>query len=423
MLNYSIWVYTPDNSHRFGDMWNTEDLSIWSADDAARNARRRGAKPYRTASQHYQYCGKRIGPIASRVDREGTPASQAENGSLVSRPSTLGADGGPAASMTTLLLPAQSTISLLASESPFDDKDDKPATVSYIEINDGARALPAFVRPFPIATVGVPTNINFDVQTSEFSLTIEVRHDDVRPDANVSTEIFVPLVHYAAAPRSVARAAREDPDVTDANDATIDPTSDLTASIGSSTLSGDRLPPPDDGGDELDKPVREMTDQQASAMMAPGSLDLDVQVTAGTWSNDGQWLKWSYPVPKSAADGVFTYTMRIVRKSGPIVTWQSQYGQAAPTPWRTLVRSYELDRRLTYNAVRLLPLYRILTNLYCTLDCRLRHDPSSRCSMDSTGGAWTSASRSRRNPSSDSRTRVSQPPRSPMSTIWQNVSP
>jgi hypothetical protein len=37
-LNWTIWTYCPDSSHMWGDGWNMEDLSLWSQDDAKKNA-------------------------------------------------------------------------------------------------------------------------------------------------------------------------------------------------------------------------------------------------------------------------------------------------------------------------------------------------------------------------------------------------
>ncbi|KAG8725249.1 hypothetical protein FRC12_004043 [Ceratobasidium sp. 428] len=34
VLSWTLWNYTPDNTHEWGDGWNLEDFSIWSPDDA-----------------------------------------------------------------------------------------------------------------------------------------------------------------------------------------------------------------------------------------------------------------------------------------------------------------------------------------------------------------------------------------------------
>ena len=32
LVNVTLWNYTPDNTHKLGDKWNEEDLSIYSRD-------------------------------------------------------------------------------------------------------------------------------------------------------------------------------------------------------------------------------------------------------------------------------------------------------------------------------------------------------------------------------------------------------
>ena len=36
LFNYTMWTYNPENSHTWGENWNGEDLSLWSADDVKR---------------------------------------------------------------------------------------------------------------------------------------------------------------------------------------------------------------------------------------------------------------------------------------------------------------------------------------------------------------------------------------------------
>ncbi|CAM0140358.1 hypothetical protein VKS41_007012 [Umbelopsis sp. WA50703] len=39
LLNYTLWTYLPDNSAKWGDLWNGEDMSLWQAAGDGSNAR------------------------------------------------------------------------------------------------------------------------------------------------------------------------------------------------------------------------------------------------------------------------------------------------------------------------------------------------------------------------------------------------
>ncbi|KWU46567.1 glycoside hydrolase, partial [Rhodotorula sp. JG-1b] len=147
IMNYTTWCYCPDNCHEWGDLWNGEDLSVWSPDDILRPA---GSVP-----------------STANSSRSASPSSQKGKG-------------------------------LLGDDDDDDDTKTPPSDPEHpINLNDGARALPAFVRPYPLKSVGTPVNIEFDIRTSKFKLEIEVEADDVA-DADLPTEIYVPLSHYAA---------------------------------------------------------------------------------------------------------------------------------------------------------------------------------------------------------------------------------
>lgn len=66
-LSFVWWNYTPENSHRRGDGWNGEDLSIFCADDP-RDAQRAGGRGISALVRPYlaQCDGK---PLAQRFDR------------------------------------------------------------------------------------------------------------------------------------------------------------------------------------------------------------------------------------------------------------------------------------------------------------------------------------------------------------------
>ena len=99
LLHATIWNYTPDNTNLHGDLWNEEDLSIFSR------------------------------------DQQSNPA----------------------------------------------------------DINSGARAPAAFIRPYPVSTAGEPVSLSFQMRRARFEF-----HFKGDPAVDAPTEIFVPQFHYGS---------------------------------------------------------------------------------------------------------------------------------------------------------------------------------------------------------------------------------
>ncbi|QRN82755.1 cellulase family glycosylhydrolase [Chloroflexota bacterium] len=99
LLHATLWNYTPDNSNAHGDLWNEEDLSIFSRDQQT----------------------------------------------------------------------------------------------NPMDINSGARAPAAFIRPYPLATAGEPLAFSFDMRSKHFKFSFLGDEQLTAP-----TEIFVPEYHYDA---------------------------------------------------------------------------------------------------------------------------------------------------------------------------------------------------------------------------------
>lgn len=97
LLHATLWNYTPDNTNAHGDLWNDEDLSIFS-------------------------CDQQSDPV---------------------------------------------------------------------DINSGARATQAFIRPYPIATAGEPLHLRFKLRRAKFEY--RFRGD---PDVAAPTVVYVPNFHY-----------------------------------------------------------------------------------------------------------------------------------------------------------------------------------------------------------------------------------
>jgi len=141
-LNFTLWTYVPDNSHEWGDLWNGEDLSLWSRDDLE--------KP-----------------------------SEIDSAQIASTTSS-----------TTLTSPT-------TPKSSFTPSSIASGAFSSSLIMDGARAIDAICRPYCIAMVGQPLRADFDFYTSDFKLTIRVSAEDAVPEG-VATEVYLPFIHYAA---------------------------------------------------------------------------------------------------------------------------------------------------------------------------------------------------------------------------------
>ncbi|KAI6110307.1 glycoside hydrolase family 5 protein [Pisolithus croceorrhizus] len=133
-LNYTVWTYCTDSTHRWSDGWNMEDLSLWSSDDLA--------------------C--RIGsPTSTDVTMNGGVGMMT-----------------PAHASTATLATLRSASLPYASVS-------EPAHVRLAFLRDGARAVKAFCRPWPVSTVGVPSTIEFDIGKATVKILVTVRAGDM----------------------------------------------------------------------------------------------------------------------------------------------------------------------------------------------------------------------------------------------------
>jgi hypothetical protein len=178
-LSWTVWTYCSDSSHPWGDGWNMEDLSLWCSDDL------------------------RAGE-ADRVPALRIP-SKTSIGSLAP---------ARASSLTISTLPAYSAPYASSSTSVEEGEASQYESASLLSfLTNGARAVRAFCRPWPIAVVGTPTNIQFDISKATFRLTLKVNAEDIPVDDDddlvpgkeglckgnsLPTEIFLPLVHFAS---------------------------------------------------------------------------------------------------------------------------------------------------------------------------------------------------------------------------------
>lgn len=230
---------------------NGEDLSLWSADDLEKPSELR---------------------LSSAADTNNIPRDDSQHAlSLASTTSTL-----VGSSLSPKSISAGSFPSSL--------------------ILDGARAIEAICRPFPIAMVGRPERVDFDIYTSAFNLEIRVGPSDASGGGGANadggnkdgrvTEVYLPFVHFAACPDSTSNGNGNGTGVT----------SGLIKNQNVSSRSN--TPAPLSGNNST----------------TPLELDVEIQVSTGSTSISGQTLIWTYDIPPTER----IITLNVKRRGGPI---------------------------------------------------------------------------------------------------------
>ncbi|KAK5216507.1 hypothetical protein LTR72_010430 [Exophiala xenobiotica] len=163
---YTLWTYVGQNNHRWGDMWNGEDLSIVSLDD-------------------------QILPSSSSMSSL-TPANQSTT--------SLGQKSG-SYSGTTLSESSTVNPSNLRDVLKHPEIVQKPSSApSDLTSNPGLRSAEAYVRPSPIATVGDVVEYGFDLRSVTFTFQLIA---DRATKEDIPTEIFLPEFHYPSGKTTV----------------------------------------------------------------------------------------------------------------------------------------------------------------------------------------------------------------------------
>ena len=243
LLNFTLWTYCSDNCNKWGDQWNGEDLSLWCG------------KPYQDTKSKPDF--DNISPdtnilptlseepfikLSPRLTNEKVLAvSEREliqfspKLSLSEKPSI--ESSLPCNLFTSEIIPAEGktlglTIEVTSSlmvDSVADrnnaigsardenfmvmkegDLMDKPISTAdpfstlvsdetlYLpipaDLNRGARALDAFVRPYPLFVPGEPLWIDFEMATKTF----EVKFVQNDYSGNNIFEAFIPRIHFTS---------------------------------------------------------------------------------------------------------------------------------------------------------------------------------------------------------------------------------
>lgn len=190
---------------------------------------------------------------------------------------------------------------------------------AYDFLTDGSRAAKAFCRPYPVAVVGAPKDIQFNLAKAEFKCTVLVRAEDaprpqgvsVSADDGLATEIYIPLVHYAS-DSLVARFSDREQECDGA--ATMTPegslSKDSSPSVSRNASSA-----------QLAIPSAPSGSASLSRLFDSASEQLSVKVSAGRWEVSGQILKWWYPIP-APGEPECEYTIVVTRQGGAITTME-----------------------------------------------------------------------------------------------------
>ena len=278
-INYTVWTYCPDSTHRWGDGWNMEDLSLWSEDDS---------KTLKGATSSTLFAGDDTSRVLLLKKISESTASLSTVGAR-----TVGLE-----------------LEVDRNEAVMTGWRKNP----YEFLTDGARAVRAFCRPWPTKVIGKPTDIEFQISKAYFKLVVQVRAEDkpvlrgIDSGEELATEIYVPLVHYAHS--SLVRTQEKGGDEEEEQNP---PSQFASANVSAVNL--------------VTMPPSILSDSSKTATTSSSSdtelVDIDVTVSTGRWSVQGQTLKWWYDVP-SDEEPDREYTIEIRRQGGVIRQFESK---------------------------------------------------------------------------------------------------
>ncbi|KAI9045535.1 sterylglucosidase 1 [Aspergillus affinis] len=150
---FTLWLYTTQNNHEWGDNWNGEDLSIFSIDDPEL-------------------------PNGKNLVLESEPFSDPRSPSFSESQSNIETQHvGPGNLKDAIRSPSIST-----------------EHSQLIKDNVGFRAAEAYIRPSPIVTNGIVTKYGFDLRNCTF--TMSLTGNERSSEDRTPTEIYLPNFHF-----------------------------------------------------------------------------------------------------------------------------------------------------------------------------------------------------------------------------------
>ena len=360
--------------HEWGDNWNLEDLSLWSYEDTKDALEK---EENQTGGLSNRPNGSRVSLPRTQPYSSAAPSALSLNtmSALLPNKASLRADGTPTSATPSETFPATAEeppsfrATMFSSEKGFALPNDV--------LTDGSRAVGAFSRPYPIATVGVPVSLDFEIKSSTFTMVVEIYGDDEVTEK--PTEIFLPWVHYGS-DKGFEKPGSSSSRKTGNEDSAHEGSQEINVrapSGDSDTTAVQSTPTPPSPPSSISKQPAKVTTATITHHDSPSSssssantptarlpafeLDVDVQVSTGRYTIEGQILKWYYsppPMPKLSAhpvsgvvpgayetDGSATagpkparYTIKVKRRGGPIKSTVASGGKGGGGLWEVCSR-------------------------------------------------------------------------------------
>lgn len=205
-MSHTYWCYTSINCHKWGDRWNNEDFSFWSADDRNLTFDGKESSVNELVTSTVSLTASLVKGAKRKVPRRGSK-TRTKSKSQDDKPPNI--EGLSIKEIENKLEQMDMENETSESDDDFDDmqslKDSSLVcwtadNVAYRHSKkcypspDGVRAVGAVIRPYVVACCGNIVATEFDLRTVRFSLTVSIAGNDRW--YNTPTIIFMPKWHY-----------------------------------------------------------------------------------------------------------------------------------------------------------------------------------------------------------------------------------